>query len=189
MSADVTFIFDADDVNYLVHRLSLKELRQEQHWGELEAFVQEQFAGTPYQHMFQGIDFPDHAAYFDFPFADYAAACKIALEIKKSERPVAVQSRGICNRAVGRSHLDIETIKTRNDIVEVVSKYIQLIKSGKNFKALCPFHSEKSPSFYVYPEKQNWHCFGACNTGGDVIRFIQKIKNCDFPTAAEILSR
>ncbi len=83
----------------------------------------------------------------------------------------------------------IDEIKQKTDIVEVISQYATLKKSGRNLSALCPFHSEKNPSFYVYPERQSWHCFGACNTGGDVLSFIMKKENIDFGEALRILAQ
>lgn len=83
----------------------------------------------------------------------------------------------------------IDEIKERLDIIEVISAYIPLSKSGRNYKGLCPFHSEKTPSFVVFPDSQNWHCFGACGTGGDVFTFIQKRENVDFGEALRILAQ
>jgi len=83
----------------------------------------------------------------------------------------------------------IDEVKDRLDVVEVVSSYLQLNKSGGNYKALCPFHSEKTPSFVVFPDSQRWHCFGACNEGGDVFNFVMKMEGWDFRTALEELAR
>jgi DNA primase len=83
----------------------------------------------------------------------------------------------------------IDEVKDRLDVVEVVSSYLQLNKSGRNYKALCPFHSEKTPSFVVFPDSQRWHCFGACNEGGDVFNFVMKMEGWDFRTALEELAK
>lgn len=84
---------------------------------------------------------------------------------------------------------DAELIKSKIDIVSFISDYIQLKKAGRNFKALCPFHSEKTPSFVVSPERGTWHCFGACGEGGDVITFLQKWENLDFFEALKIMAK
>ncbi|MCO6452583.1 MAG: DNA primase [Caldilineales bacterium] len=81
-----------------------------------------------------------------------------------------------------------EEVKSRLDIVDVVGQYVALQKSGRNYKAVCPFHNEKTPSFYVFPDTGTWHCFGACGTGGDVIRFIEKRENLDFREALRLLA-
>ena len=83
----------------------------------------------------------------------------------------------------------IEEIKQKLDIVEVISEYLPMQKAGRNFKATCPFHSEKTPSFYVFPEQQSWHCFGACSTGGDVFSFVMKKENYDFKETLHLLAQ
>ena len=84
---------------------------------------------------------------------------------------------------------DVELIKSKIDIVDFLSEYIHLTKAGRNFKALCPFHSERSPSFIVSPERQSWHCFGACSMGGDIVTFLEKWENIDFLEALKILAK
>lgn len=81
----------------------------------------------------------------------------------------------------------IQSILQRVDIVEIVGRYVSLGKQGKNFNGLCPFHSEKSPSFLVSPEKQIFKCFG-CGKGGDVFRFIMEIDGSSFPEAVRSLA-
>ena len=82
-----------------------------------------------------------------------------------------------------------EDIRSRSDIVEVISSYnVQLKRSGARFKGCCPFHKEKTPSFHVDPAKQIYHCFG-CGAGGDVFNFVQQSEGADFPTAMQILAR
>ena len=81
----------------------------------------------------------------------------------------------------------IEEIRSNNDIVDVISQYVILKRSGRNFFGLCPFHKEKSPSFSVSPDKQIFHCFG-CGVGGNVIHFVSKIENLDFKETLELLA-
>ena len=83
----------------------------------------------------------------------------------------------------------VDEIKQRLDIVEVISSYVTLKKAGRNYKGLCPFHAEKTPSFVVFPDTQSWHCFGACGTGGDVFTFIERQENLDFSGALRLLAR
>jgi DNA primase len=82
----------------------------------------------------------------------------------------------------------VSEIRDRSSILEVVSDYVNLKKAGKNYKGLCPFHSEKTPSFMVNEEKQIFHCFG-CGAGGDVFKFLMKVGNVSFPQAVEELAK
>src|SRR3970040_1360308 len=82
----------------------------------------------------------------------------------------------------------VDDVKARLDIVDVVGGSVPLQQEGRYFRANCPFHTERTPSFIVYPDRQSWHCFGACATGGDVIAFISKKENLDFAGALRMLA-
>lgn len=81
----------------------------------------------------------------------------------------------------------LEEVRSRNDIVDVISQYVTLKRSGRNYFGLCPFHNEKSPSFSVSPDKQIFHCFG-CGVGGNVFHFITKVENVSFVESVQILA-
>jgi len=83
---------------------------------------------------------------------------------------------------------DVARIKEKLNLIDFVKSYITLIPAGRNFKALCPFHGERTPSFVVSPERQMWYCFGACGEGGDIIKFVMKYENLDFAEALRYLA-
>src|SRR5713101_3767569 len=81
----------------------------------------------------------------------------------------------------------IAEIKARLDVVDVVGQKVALKKAGSTYKGLCPFHSEKTPSFVVFPDKGNYHCFG-CGANGDIFTFVTKTENLDFPETLRVLA-
>ncbi len=82
---------------------------------------------------------------------------------------------------------DVDTIKEKLDIVELISSYVKLEKAGTSFKARCPFHNEKSPSFFVSPQRQNFYCFG-CGAKGDIFTFVEDVEGLDFRGALKLLA-
>lgn len=83
---------------------------------------------------------------------------------------------------------DVDKVKQKTDIVELIESYIPLKKAGRNFKTTCPFHNEKSPSFVVSPDRQIWHCFG-CNKGGDIFTFVEEYEKTTFSDALKFLAQ
>jgi len=82
----------------------------------------------------------------------------------------------------------IDQIKQKLDVLEVLGDYIKLARTGRNYKARCPFHAERTPSFMASPERQSWHCFG-CGAGGDIFGFVMKIESVEFGDALRILAK
>src|SRR5688572_30394777 len=81
----------------------------------------------------------------------------------------------------------VQLIKEKLDLVQTIKSYIELQPAGRNFKGLCPFHHEKSPSFMVSPDRGSWHCFG-CGLGGDLFSFVMKYDNLEFGEALKVLA-
>ena len=82
----------------------------------------------------------------------------------------------------------VDDVKDKLDVVDVISGYVDLRKSGRIFKSLCPFHSEKTPSFVVDADRQSWRCFGAGATGGDLLSFVMRKEGMGFGDALRILA-
>lgn len=82
---------------------------------------------------------------------------------------------------------EADLIKQKLNVTDFLRSYLRLVPAGKNFKALCPFHQEKTPSFIVSPDRQTWHCFG-CGEGGDIIKFVMRYENIEFPEALRLLA-
>ena len=81
----------------------------------------------------------------------------------------------------------IDEVRSRNDIVSVIGQYVSLKRAGSGYQGLCPFHSEKTPSFHVTPSRQTYKCFG-CQKGGNVFTFVMEYENVTFPEAVRILA-
>jgi len=83
----------------------------------------------------------------------------------------------------------VDDIKSRLDILDVVSQHVTLNRSGRSYKANCPFHQERTPSFHVFPDQQTWRCFGACAMGGDLFSFVMRAENLDFTETLKRLAQ
>ena len=83
----------------------------------------------------------------------------------------------------------VDDVKSRLDILEVVSQHVPLQRSGRSYRANCPFHQERTPSFYVFPDRQTWRCFGGCATGGDLFSFVMRAENLEFREALKQLAQ
>jgi hypothetical protein len=158
--------FDLDDVVYMADHFSFEQIIREVRRSE---FVEGYHGGC--------VDFNTREVVFE---REYQALCRAALELLRS-RNAAPQY------LAGDKVIDVNALKNRLDIISVIGRFVDLKKAGRTYKALCPFHSEKGPSFIVYPDKQNWHCYGACNTGGDIVKFVMQYQHCDFKRAIAIL--
>jgi DNA primase len=93
-----------------------------------------------------------------------------------------------CAKIVGDMDNTLDEIKKKIDIVDLVNSYVPLKKMGRNFKACCPFHDEKTPSFVVSPDRQIWHCFGGCQDGGDIFKFLMRYENITFYESLKLLA-
>lgn len=154
-------LFDSDDIDHLINRFKLIELRHELS----SASDHERQADTP-----QDIAF----------WLEYESALELAISITKSTPVRRYRGRPV--------PVSADAVKARVDIVDIIGRDVKLRKAGGNFTGLCPFHTEKHASFYVFPNSQSWHCFGACSEGGDVISYVQKRDRVDFRTAISVLS-
>ena len=105
--------------------------------------------------------------------------------VRSSRRASLLPSDGAGERVAGSP---VEEIKARLDVADLVGQSVALKRSGRSFKGLCPFHGEKTPSFYVFPETGTWKCFG-CGEGGDVFTFVQKRDNLEFVEALQSLAQ
>jgi len=142
------------DADVLAARFTLKELRKELHSAEMNCLP----------------DQDDYGYWFW-----YQDTVKQAIVIKQRTQPKQILKPG---------HIDIAALRDRADIVTIMETYgIKLKKTGHNFKASCPFHKEKTPSFTIYPIENRWHCFG-CQADGDIFSFVQKIEGISFLEAA-----
>ena len=142
------------DAEVLVNRFTLPELRHEAHSADVHCF-------------------PD---WDDFGYWNwYKCIVAEAIAIKQKNQPKPKPIAG---------HIDIESIKARANILTIVESYgLKPRKAGHTFKSCCPFHTEETPSFVIYPDENRFHCFG-CQADGDVFGFVMKIESCDFKTGA-----
>ena len=165
-STDLKESFDEADIKYLLEHLSENqlqaELRSHSYLRALEVSRR----------------WPEFLDSSQSTLLAFGEAVKSALNILQQKKPKPEDIKGF---------IDVAELKNRVDILTVASSYTHLRKTGRSHLGLCPIHSEKTPSFHVYQDQQSWYCFGACQSGGDVISLIQAIEKVDFKTALTIL--
>jgi len=154
------YYLDSSDVDYLINHFDIPQLRHE--------------IDTALRKSAYAKD--DHDTLLEFYYKEFAEACQLAIHIIRSEQPAP-------STKSNSRYVDVEALKRSINIVEIAGRYTKLTKAGKYFTGCCPLHSEKKPSFVVYPINQTWHCYGFCNTGGDVITLVMKAENVDFKDA------
>lgn len=154
-------IFCATDIDYMANNFSVEQLRKEL------SNARKKLHGEP--------DWE-----WQIYYKDYIEAVRLALEIRGTVEPKPKYEN---NRE------SIESIKSRYDLVDYIGQYINLKKSGGKFQGLCPFHADnKSPSFFVYPDNNTFHCYG-CQAHGSIIDFVMRYDNLDIKSAIAKLSR
>lgn len=158
-----TVIFTARDVDHLVRRFSIPELRHEIHSAEVQSSVARTFGEDDQEWWFE----------------DFADACKMAIEILQSQQPKPTPGQL-------RNFVDVAEMKSHIDITDIIGRHMELRKAGRRFVGCCPIHGEQHPSLTVYADEGRWYCFG-CNRGGDVIAFVMAVEQCDFKGAVTIL--
>lgn len=160
-------IYPLDDLQYVLNRFSLSEIRQELHVSEVNLSAASNFGVEGEANEWQ---------------------CLVDLFQEAFDECLDEQATQYLQTTRGQL-LGVRAgdVKARTNVVDYIGQYVQLKKQGTLFVGLCPFHDEKHGSFFVYPKTQTWHCFGACGIGGDIISFAMKYHNLDFKGALEVL--
>lgn len=168
---ELPLIFTSKDVAYLV---SLGE-----------AQIKTELAAPGIREAVRMSNWPEYLGQNNYFWLEYRRACLLASEIIDSVKPRRAYTAEFTNRR--HSKVDVDEIKNRANIVAIAETYTKLYKTGGTFTGLCPLHSEKHGSFVVHPDRQTWHCYGACNKGGDVISLVMAVESVDFKTAIQRL--
>lgn len=160
INSDIELILNMEDGNKgQRRRFTPSELRREIHSCEIKASVHRTFGEDDWFYFYEQL----------------GNSMRQALKMLTDNTPVKTTP-------INGRLFDIESIKRRVDILNIAERYTALRKSGQTFIGKCPLHDSKGRPFTVYPEQQSWHCYH-CDEGGDVIRLIMHLENCDFRTA------
>ncbi|MDD2890860.1 MAG: CHC2 zinc finger domain-containing protein [bacterium] len=133
----------------------------------------------------RGKEFKKYPDFWDYLIAPKIEFCR--KEIRRFgwlKRKVIIYNK----EKFEKSYVNVEELLNVIDISEIVENYTKIVWCGKEYRGLCPFHNEKTPSFYVNPEKKLWHCFG-CGAGGNVINFLMKIEGWNFKETLNYLKK